>query len=67
MGYRAGHGHPPDDNLPDNHLRLLEWLEEHPEGSLTAAAEALGLDVDEVEDLCADLVAEGMIERVAEH
>ena len=57
---------PDDDDRPDNHLRLLEWLEEHPEGSLTAAAEALGLDVDEVEDLCADLVAEGMIERVWE-
>ena len=44
-------------------MRLLEWLEDHPDGSLTAAAEALGLDVDEVEALCADLVAEGVIER----
>ena len=58
-----GVGH---DNLTDNHMRLLEWLEEHPGGSLAAAAEALGLDVDEVEALCADLVTEGVIERVPE-
>jgi len=56
-----------DDDLPDNHLRLLEWFEEHPEGSLTAAAQALGLDVDEVEALCADLEAEGMLDRLTEH
>jgi DNA-binding IclR family transcriptional regulator len=47
----------------DAHLQLLEWLDEHPKGSLTAAAQALGLPVDEVEALCADLVAAGMIER----
>jgi hypothetical protein len=41
----------------DAHLQLLEWLDEHPRASLTAAAQALGLAVDEVEALCADLVA----------
>jgi len=65
-GYRAGRMDTSDNDLNDDHLRLLEWLEEHPGGSLTAAAQVLGLDVDEVEALCADLVAEGMIERVWE-
>jgi DNA-binding IclR family transcriptional regulator len=55
-----------DDNLMDDHMRLLEWLDEHPGGSLTAAAEALGLDVAEVEAIFADLVAEGMIEQLWE-
>jgi DNA-binding IclR family transcriptional regulator len=44
-------------------MRLLEWLNEHPRGSLIAAAQELGLDVTEVEALCAELVAAGMIER----
>jgi len=50
----------------DAYLQLFEWLDEHPRGSLTAAAHALGLAVDEVEALCAELVAAGMIERVRE-
>jgi DNA-binding IclR family transcriptional regulator len=55
-----------DDDLTDDHLRLLEWLDGHPTGSLTAAAQALGLEVAEVEALCDELVAAGMIERVRE-
>jgi DNA-binding IclR family transcriptional regulator len=47
----------------DAHLQLFEWLDEHPTGSLRAAAQALGLQVTEVEALCAELVAAGMIER----
>jgi len=47
-------------------MRLLEWLDEHPTGSLTAAAQKLGLNVAEVEALCDELVAAGMIERVRE-
>ena len=55
-----GVGH---NSLSDDHMRLLGWLEEHPAGSLTTAARALGLQVAEVEALCAELVAAGMIER----
>ena len=54
----------PDADLTDDHMRLLEWLEEHPAGSLIAAAQAVGLEVAQVEALCAELVAAGMIERV---
>ena len=44
--------HPdPDTELTDDHMRLLEWLAEHPSGSLTTAAQDLGLQVDEVEAL----------------
>jgi len=50
----------------DAYLQLFEWLDEHLRGSLTAAAQALGLDIAEVKALCADLVAAGMIERVRE-
>ena len=52
-----------DDDLTDDHMRLLEWLSTHPTGSLAAAAQALDLAVTDVEGLCADLVDAGMIER----
>ena len=29
----------PDTELTDDHMRLLGWLDEHPRGSLTAAAQ----------------------------
>ena len=44
-------------------MRLLEWLDEYPTGSLAAAAQALHLAVTAVEGLCADLVDAGMLER----
>jgi len=47
----------------DDHMRLLEWLDEYPTGSLAAAAQALHLAVTAVEGLCADLVDAGMLER----
>jgi DNA-binding IclR family transcriptional regulator len=53
----------PDDNLTDDHMRLLEWLNAHPTGSLAAAAQALDLAITDVEGLCADLVDAEMIER----
>ena len=53
----------PDDDLTDDPMRLLAWLVAHPTGSLAAAAQALDLPIADVEVLCADLVAEGMIER----
>jgi len=53
----------PDDDLTDDHMRLLEWLSTHPTGSLAAAAQALNLAVSTVERLCADLVDAEMIER----
>ena len=53
---------PVDDNLTDDHMRLLAWLDAHPTGSLAAAAQALDLATD-VEVLCADLVDAEMIER----
>ena len=56
----------PDTDLTDDHMRLLEWLDQHPSGSLIAAAQEFGLHVAEVEALCADLVVAGMIERVRE-
>jgi len=57
----------PDADLTDDHMRLLEWLDEHPAGSLTAAAQAARPpEVVEVEALCADLVAARMIERAWE-
>ena len=52
-----------DDDLTDDHMRLLLWLDAHPTGSLAAAAQALELAVTDVERLCADLVAAEMIER----
>jgi DNA-binding IclR family transcriptional regulator len=51
----------PDDTLGDNHMRLLAWLDAHPTGTLTAAAQALDLPVGDVEGPCADLVDAGMI------
>jgi DNA-binding IclR family transcriptional regulator len=51
-----------DDNLTDDHMRLLEWLDAHPTGSLVAA-QALDLAITDVEGLCVDLVDAGMIER----
>ena len=56
----------PDAELTGDHMRLLERLHQHPSGSLIAAAQEFGLDVTEVEALCAELVAAGMIERVRE-
>ena len=52
-----------DDDLTDDHMRLLAWLDAHPTGSLAAAAQALGLEVTDVEGLCTDLMDAGMIER----
>jgi DNA-binding IclR family transcriptional regulator len=52
-----------DDDLTDDHMRLLAWLDAHPTGSLAAAAQALGLAITKVEGLCADLVNAEMIER----
>jgi len=57
----------PFTDLSDDHLRLLEWLDSHPRGSLTAATQALGVAVAKIEALCADLVAAGMIERITRH
>jgi len=51
-----------EGNLTDEHMRLLEWLDGHPGASLQLAARDLGLG--QVEALCADLVAAGMIERM---
>jgi hypothetical protein len=48
--------------ITEDHMRLLEWLDAHPKGSLAAAAQALELAITEVEVLCADLVDAGMIE-----
>jgi DNA-binding IclR family transcriptional regulator len=59
-------GPEPDTELTDDHMRLLDWLDSHPRGSFTAAAQALGMVVDEVEALWAALVAAGMIERTRE-
>jgi DNA-binding IclR family transcriptional regulator len=53
----------PDDDLTDDHMRLLPWLAAHPTGSLAAAAQALGLAITDVEIPCADLVDAGLIER----
>ena len=55
----------PDDDLTDDHMRLLEWLDDHPTGSLAAAAQALGLALTDVERLCADLVDAEMTERAS--
>ena len=52
-----------DDDLTDDHMRLLAWLDAHPTGSLAAAAQALDLAITEVEGLCADLGDAEMIER----
>jgi DNA-binding IclR family transcriptional regulator len=45
--------------LTEDHMRLLAWLDDHPTGSLAAAAQALDLAVTAVERLCADLVGRG--------
>jgi hypothetical protein len=42
---------PVDDDLTDDHMRLLAWLSTHPTGSLAAAAQALDLAITEVEGL----------------
>jgi hypothetical protein len=46
--------------------RLLEWLAEHPTGSLADAAQALDLTVADLETFWADLVDAGMIERAVQ-
>jgi len=48
---------PVDDELTEAHMRLLQWLAEHPTGSLAATAQALDLGIIDVDRLCADLVA----------
>jgi DNA-binding IclR family transcriptional regulator len=53
---------PVDDELTDDHMRLLAWLDAHPTGSLAAAAQALGLALTDVEGICGDLVDAGVIE-----
>ena len=50
-----------DDELTDDHVRLLEWLATHPTESLASAAQALGLALTDVEGLCADLVDAEMV------
>jgi hypothetical protein len=52
-----------DDDLTDDHMRLMLWLDAHPTGSLAAAAQALNSAIADVEVLCADLVNAEMIER----
>jgi DNA-binding IclR family transcriptional regulator len=52
-----------DDDLTEDHMRLLEWFDAHPTGSLAVAAQALNLAITDVEVLCADLVDAGTIER----
>jgi DNA-binding IclR family transcriptional regulator len=52
-----------DDELTDDHMRLLAWLDAHPTGSLAAAAQALDLAITDVEGLWSDLVNAGLIER----
>jgi DNA-binding IclR family transcriptional regulator len=54
---------PLNDELTDDRMRLLAWLDAHPTGSLPAAAQALDLAITDVEGLCADLVDAEMIER----
>ena len=39
----------PDDDLTDDHMRVLQWLGGRPGASIEAAAEALGLGRAEVE------------------
>ena len=53
----------PDDDLTDDHMRLLQWLDAHPTESLAAAAQALGMAITDVEGLCADLENAGIIEQ----
>lgn len=48
-------------------MQLLHWLAEHPVTSPTEAAAAAGTSVAEVESLCADPVAAGLIEPAVEH
>jgi hypothetical protein len=51
----------PDDDLTDDHMRLMEWLYAHPTGSLATAAQALGLALPDVEGICSDLVDAGRV------
>ena len=52
-----------DDELTEDHMRLLAWLADHPTGSLAAAVQALGLEVTDVEGRCTNPMDAGMIER----
>ena len=52
-----------DDELTDDHMHLLLWLDAHPTGSLAAAAQALDLAITDVEVLCTDLMDAGIIEQ----
>jgi len=52
-----------DDELTDDHMRLLLWLDAHPTRSLAVAAQGLDLAIADVEVLCADLVDAEMVER----
>ncbi len=54
-----------DDELTDDHMRVLQWLDVHPLGtSATEMADALDLDAEDVEVLYADLVAAEMVEEM---
>jgi hypothetical protein len=53
----------PAADLTDDHMRLLAWLDAHPTGSLTAAAQALDLAITDVEGICGDPAEAEMIER----
>lgn len=57
-----------DNDLTGDHMRVLQWLDVHPLGTSAAEmAHALDLESDEVDALCADLIAAGMIDDVRLH
>jgi hypothetical protein len=52
-----------DDELTNDHMRVLQWLDVHPMGtSAIEIVHALNLDCAHVEALCADLVAAEMVQ-----
>jgi len=54
-----------DDDLTDDHMRVLQSLDVHPLGTSAAEmADALDLDADDVDLLYAELVAAGMIQTM---
>ena len=52
---------PPHDNLTENHMRLLEWLDAHPR--IARSTHALDVPIADVEGLRNDLVDSKMIQR----
>ena len=57
-----------DDDLTDDHMRVLQWFDTHPFGSsIDEMAEVLDLDRDALEILCAELAEAGMIEPLQLH